>query len=52
MEISYKLGTKVTYDPLLNIHAETGYICIIEKDRYAHNVHFSTVYNSQDMDAT
>ena len=52
MQISYKLGTKLPYDQLLDIYTETGYIYIIEKDRYAHNVHFSTVYNNQDMEAT
>ena len=53
MEISYKLETKLPYDPLLGIYPET---VIIEKDTYAHNVHFSTVTwlfpCNQDMEAT
>ena len=46
-----KLGIKPPYDPtipLLGIYSEEDKI---EKDMYP-NVHRSTVYNSQDMEAT
>ena len=46
-----KLRLKVSYDPdilLLGIHPDKT---TIQKDMYP-NVHCSTIYNSQDMEAT
>ena len=53
MEISVeKLEIELPYDPaipLLGIHTEE---IRIERDTCTPNVHCSTVYNSQDMEAT
>ena len=47
-----KLEIELAYDseiPLLGIHTKETRI---ERDMYTPNVHCSTVYNSQDMEAT
>ena len=47
-----KLGIKLPYAPaipLLSIYFEKT---VIEKDNMYHNVHCSTIYNSQDTEAT
>ena len=52
VEIPLKLEIELLYDPaipLLGIHTEETRI---ERDNVYPNVHHSTVYNSQDMEAT
>ena len=47
-----KLKIELLHDPaipLLGIYPEKT---IIQKDNMYHNVHCSTIYNSQDMEAT
>ena len=49
MEVPYKLKIELPYDPaipLLGIYSEKT---IIQKVMY-HNVHSSSIYNSQDME--
>ena len=52
VEIPLKTGYRTAYDPaipLLGIHTEETRI---ERDNVYPNIHRSTVYNSQDMEAT
>ena len=46
-----KLKIELPYDPAIPLLGIYPKITIIQKVRY-HNVHYSTIYNSQDMEAT
>ena len=51
MRFLKKLGIKLSYDPAIPLLAIYPEETIIEKDMSS-SVHCSTVYNSEDMEAT
>ena len=46
------LGLKQLYDPAVLLLGMYSDQTIIQKDTYTPSVHCSTIYNSQDMEAT